>query len=116
MIIKHAYWKPLSTQRHTKLYKQQGCCDIECNTIASKKPPVSIAVVVKCLKHDDDEGHDWFHEAELECCLLTEPQEANSVCLPHQAASSIHAIRPKIKQHIKIILKFCYNLWQILDC
>lgn len=63
--------------------------------------------MIKCLKHDDDEGHDWFHKAELERCLLTEPQEADSVSLPHQAASSINAIGPEIKQQIKIMLSGC---------
>jgi hypothetical protein len=55
-------------------------------------PPVTIPVVTKWLQDNNYEGHDWLHQAELQSHLFTEPQKSNCICLPNQAACTIHTV------------------------
>lgn len=55
---------------------------------------VSILVFAVGLQDNSDDGHERLDNAELQRGLLTEPQEADGVGLPPQAARTVHTAGP----------------------
>lgn len=80
--------KPVEGQRHWHIVDD---CDVD---VAGVGAPVTVVVVAAGLQENDDERHDWLHQAELQRGLFAEPQKADGVSLPCEAASSVEARRP----------------------
>ena len=60
---------------HTEVVDKHGV------DISVSQGPVSVVVEVGELQDDHDKSHDALDDAELECALLAEPQEADVVRL-----------------------------------
>lgn len=67
--------------------------DLDCSGHNECSPPIAIVIVSEGLQEDNDERHQRFNQAELECCLFAEPQETDGVGFSGQAARPVEAGR-----------------------
>ena len=59
---------------------------------------VAIFVVTECLQNESDDGHDRFHEAELQCCLTKTIIHVNNLLTSQNIENTCTCI--KIDAHL----------------
>lgn len=79
--------QPVQGERHRNIINN---CDVNVTPV---RTPIAVVIMSERLQEYNYEGHQWFHEAELQSGLLAETEETYRVSLAVEATGAVQAAR-----------------------